>query len=185
MSAPLAAQINRMLRASEARQRRVRERLYAKRAFSLSPNDGQTIKLARYSVGLTCDFTLGEPVAILGEHSPAVRHRTRRVIMNAPCPNFIWIRLLCAANVAAAVGGLEDAWVYKPESRVLVDWPTLPRSQTYSFEGEYTGLSPAPFQPMTAFRFGISLIGPALLCDSEGAIDHLPARPPKKRKASR
>jgi hypothetical protein len=158
-----AAWLNEELRI-RASARLVRAKLHARRSFALHPNEGQAIKLARYSVGLSSEFTTGSSCIIQDCIEPTVQHRTRRVIMNAPFPHFVWIRQLLAANVATTVGGMEDAWGYNPSSRVLVDWPTISSKDSYSFQGEYTGATPAPIGVNVRFRFGISLIGPALLC---------------------
>lgn len=129
----------------------------------LDPNHGQVLKLGRYSLGLTAMVKLGKQSNVFMSDSPATTIRVKRVIVNVPCPGFLYLSTLLTANVSTAVGGSEDAWAYSAFSNVEVDYPTLPPSQKLTVSGHYTGLCVLPYRKNTRFLIAVSVFGPSTI----------------------
>ncbi len=128
--------------------------------MKLDPNQGQALKLGRYSFGLCQILELGSPVGLCMSDSPCTTIRTRCVTMNAPCVGFARITAILTANVCTTVGGSEDAYHYTPNSfGTKVDYPTLPPSQRATVQGDYSGLVPPPFKKKFKFYFSVRFCG--------------------------
>ena len=133
------------------------------RGYILDPNQGQSLKLGRYSFGLTYDLVIGTGSSIFMSDSPATTLRTKKIVTNVPCADFVWMSTILTANVCTNVGGVEDAYIYSPRSFVEVEYPTIPPSQKLTVSGSYTGRACRPFAKGEKFRFGVSFIGPSTL----------------------
>ena len=146
------------------------DRIHARREYSLFPNEGRVLKIAKYSFGFLFPLTLGTEALLYKVEYPSATHRTRRVIMTAPIPGMVYVNTMLAANISPMLGGSEDAYAYRPESRVKVDWPTIVPSNPYTFSGTYTGKVPPGWKKGEKSAFSVSLIGPAVLCGEAGSL---------------
>lgn len=121
--------------------------------MTLDPNSDQTLKLGKYSVGLSQRIMLGVPCALVMSDSPATTLRIKRVSINAPFVGFASVYTILMANVSVTVGGKEDAYTYNANSFAKYDYPTIPPSQRITFTGAYHGLIDVPFhENVKAFR---------------------------------
>lgn len=128
--------------------------------LEMDPNAGQSLKLGRYSFGLSQTITIGVATGLYMSDSPATSLRTKRVIMNAPTVGFATISAVLIANVTTTVGGAEDAFAYSAQSfGNNVDYPTLPPSQKATVTGNYTSLAPAPLANGQSFLFTVRFSG--------------------------
>ena len=143
-----------------ARLHERREERAAQHQLRLDPNHGQSLKLGGYSFGLSQALTIGLAVGLYMSDSPACTIRTKRVVMNAPQVGFATVSGLSIANVAATIGGSEDAFAYSAQSfSNEVDYPTLPPSQKATMQGTYTGFAPAPLFNGQSFLFSVRFSG--------------------------
>ena len=147
--------LNHLSRLQEKREERA-----AAHQMRLDPNHGQSLKLGGYSFGLSQPLTIGLAVGLYMSDSPACTIRTKRVVMNAPQVGFATVSGLSIANVAATIGGSEDAFAYSAQSfSNEVDYPTLPPSQKATMQGTYTGFAPAPLFNGQSFLFSVRFSG--------------------------
>ena len=131
-----------------------------KNAMWLDPNGGQSLKLGKYSFGLTQQIKIGAPAGLIMSNSPCTTIRTKRICMNAPFVGFATISCILIANVAVTVGGDEDAYAYSATSYCgKRDLPTCPPSQKATVCGQYTGLTAAPLRNGKPFTFCATFIG--------------------------
>lgn len=126
----------------------------------LDPNHGQSLKLGKYSFGLSQLIEIGKEDILFMSDSPATTIRTKRICMNAPCPGFATVYSILIANVAVTVGGREDAYAYNANSFCgKRDLPTLPPSQKATMSGSYTGVRRSYLPAGTKFLFCVTFSG--------------------------
>jgi hypothetical protein len=112
------------------------------------PNERLDLKIERYSFSLSPaeNFTLGVPQMFEATLQPSTRIHAKRVITNAPCPNFVILDYIQVANVNVLIGTQEDAYTYSPDGQgVALDLPVLDPANRASISGSYTGLVVEPF----------------------------------------
>lgn len=130
----------------------------------LQPNKGSTLKVQRYTFSLNVTLTaLGTPQAGLSSsNAPDTNFRPQRVSINTPAVGFIYARTLRVANVNVLVGGIADSYQFNPNAvESALDMPTLSPANKATFEGDYSGTTPAPLSGTNPFLVAVSFTGPA------------------------
>ena len=140
-----------------------KERRSIERKLILDPNGGQVLKLGKYSFGLAVGIKIGTAAGVYQTGSPATTLRVKKIVINVPCPGFLYLSTLLTANVATTVGGVEDAWAYSAQSCVEVDYPTLSPSQKVTLSGNYTGLVLRPYRRGADYQITATLFGPSTI----------------------
>jgi hypothetical protein len=134
----------------------------AGRLAMLDPNEGCSVKIARYSFSLNQQLVVGTSTGINATLQPDTKIRPQRVIMNVTVPGFILITTIKVANVSVLVGASEDAFTYSSLSvGVHLDMPTLDPSNRATVTGTYGGLVAAPYTVGYALTFVTTFQGPA------------------------
>jgi hypothetical protein len=144
----------------------------AGRTLLLDPNRDSTVKVERYSFSLSpaASLVLGT-ASSMGSFTanPSTSIKGQRVVTNAPAPGFVTLDALQIANVNVFVGTTEDAYTYNATAQnVVLDLPRLDPQNRATASGDYTGMLPAGFSANAAFKFIITLQGPATLAGGYG-----------------
>ena len=116
----------------------------------LDPNVGISTKIERYTFSVNdasgpIDTDLG-PAKVFLSGQPATSVRAQRLIVNVPCPGFVYYADIKVANLSITIGAQGDAWEFNSGAQnSMLDAPTMTPALSLSFAGSYTGLAPAPY----------------------------------------
>lgn len=142
------------------------------RTLALDPNRNSTVKVERYSFSWSpaSNLTLGTTVSLgTFTQQPSASIKGQRLAMNAPVYGFVTVDTLQIANVNVFVGGTEDAATYNNLAQgVFLDLPRLDPQNRATASGTYTGVLPPGYTVGAAFKFIVSLQGPAVLAGGYG-----------------
>lgn len=128
----------------------------------LNPNKGSSVKVERYTFGLTEDLVLQTASSIDTTENPTTTIRPQRITTNAPVPAFARLTDIKVANVSAIVGGQIDAFQLNANGQGQgLDLPLLSPANAVKVTGSYSGLVPTGYTAAAAFVFCVGLSGPS------------------------
>lgn len=145
----------------------LKERATKQREMLLSPNMNSSVKIQRYTFGVSQTITLATAAALTLSGRPETNFRPQRVTTNAPAPAFARLSSIKVANVGVIVGGELDAFVFNANGvDQSLDVPTISPANSVTVMGTYDGLVPTGYTTATAFIFNVSFKGPANMAGS-------------------
>lgn len=143
-------------------QHRMQQAITSRRLGLLNPNEHSLKKVERYSLSLGQDLVIGTPTPINITKSPDTELRAQRIVSNVTSPSFVLLSEIKVANVSVTQGDEVDAWSLNPNSwGMQFDIPTLSPANRVTALGDSTSAIPSGFQQSDAFKFRLTLIGPA------------------------
>ena len=135
----------------------------SKRELLLDPNRWSKIKIERYDFSLNALIIIGRKERITVSLRPGVAFRPQKLIVNAPCPGFIYITLIQIANLQCNVGESIDGFSYSVYSNSILDFPTMSPANTLAIDSVYTGLRVMPYIDNTDYILCFTFQGPATI----------------------
>jgi hypothetical protein len=132
----------------------------------LDPNMGLSTKIERYTFAVNQAEPLTlltmSPVILAGQ--PATSIRPQRLVVNSPCPAFVYYTDIKVANLAISIGAQGDSWEFNANAQnSMLDAPTLTPALTFAFIGNYVGLAPAPYSAPDDYTLTAALQGPSTI----------------------
>jgi len=137
------------------------------RALLLDPNAHSRVKVEQYELPLSQAIVIGTPLGLMPNltATPDTVIKPKRLVCNAPCPNFVFISDIKASNVSGSIAsGVTDAYNYNAQSvGTNVHLPKLTPSTRVSITAAYSGMVPANMLSGTASYFTATFYGPSTL----------------------